>query len=55
MSIEKIRKWVLVVAGIAVIAAAGLFAGRRRAFTGKAGDFAQHSSAVSQALDLFKD
>jgi Spy/CpxP family protein refolding chaperone len=60
MSIEKIRKSVLVVAGIAVIAAAGLFAGRLSAgafHREKArGDFAQHLfSRMSRALDLTED
>lgn len=60
MSIEKIRKSVLVVAGIAVIAAAGLFAGRLSAGVfhgGKArGDFAQHLfGRMSRALDLTED
>jgi len=60
MSIEKIRKSVLVVAGIAVIAAAGLFAGRLSAGAfhgGKTrGDFAQHLfGRMSRALDLTED
>jgi Spy/CpxP family protein refolding chaperone len=60
MSIEKIRKSVLVVAGIAVIAAAGLFAGRLSAGAfhgGKSrGDFAQHLfNRMSRALDLTED
>lgn len=60
MSIDKIRKSVLVVAGIAVIAAAGLFAGRLSAGAfhgGKTrGDFAQHLfSRMSRALDLTED
>jgi protein CpxP len=59
MSIEKIRKSVLVVAGIAVIAAAGLFAGRLSAgaFHGKGrGDFAQRLFGhMSRAIDLTED
>jgi periplasmic protein CpxP/Spy len=60
MSIEKIRKSVLVVAGIAVIAAAGLFAGRLSAGAfhgGKSrGDFAQRLfSRMSRALDLTEE
>jgi Spy/CpxP family protein refolding chaperone len=59
MSIDKIRKSVLVVAGIAVIAAAGLFAGRLSAgaLHQKArGDFAQRLfSRMSSAADLTED
>jgi protein CpxP len=60
MSIDKIRKSVLVAAGIAVIAAAGLFAGRLSAGAfhgGKTrGDFAQRLfGRMSRALELTED
>jgi len=61
MSIEKIRKSVLLAAGIAVIAAAGLFAGRLSAGAafprhGGRGDFAQHLfNRMATALELTDD
>jgi Spy/CpxP family protein refolding chaperone len=60
MSIEKIRTSVLLAAGIAVIAAAGLFAGRLSAGAfsphHSRGDFAQHLfKRMSSTLELTED